>query len=631
MLDLMRRHAQSWLIKLALGGIIIVFIFFFGWGGPGGRQQDYVAKVNDTVITDEQFYAVYESELEKLRFRFKGAIPAELVEKLNLKKSIVQDMVSRIVLVQEAQRLGFFVTDEDLVRDIRTNPMFQRDGAFDESLYRSYLRDIKLSVAGFEDSRRQDLLAQQVVRLLTDGVKTDPEEINQLWHFQNDKLVLSMLVIKPEEVKERPDPKAVEAYFKKNQAQYEFPASLNLQYVVFSWRDIQKGLSVPENEALAYYQTHPKEFLIPEKIHARHILLKVPPEASAEQKEEIRKKAEAIRSRIESGEEFEKVAQQESQDEATAKNGGDLGFFSRGTLDPELETVAQKLAPGKVSDVIATKQGFELIRVDARTPEVEIPFASAKERIEAKLLEEKARKKVNAEAENFYEQVYRTEDLEGPAKKFGFEVHNAERVTRSSGVPELAEDPKIMDEAFQLRTGEVSNMLRSGDKYVVLKLVDKAKERLPNLEEVRSTVEKDFLKDQALKAATKKAEEVIAAIQKQPNDAEGVAKNLQLEWVRLDPISRTAGSVPQLGSSPEVSDMLTSVTPAAPLFPSPVRVPDGVAVVKLASVEKASEDQYAKDAPMFEKWVLEVRQTDFLKGWLRLLEDQSKITIREKL
>ena len=143
MLDLMRKHARSWLIKIALGGIIIVFIFFFGWGGPTERQQNYVAKVNDTVISDEQFYAVYESELEKLRLRFKGTVPADLVEKLNLKKTIVQDMVSRIVLVQEAQRLGLFVTDEDLVREIRTNHMFQRDGAFDEGLYRAYLNAIK--------------------------------------------------------------------------------------------------------------------------------------------------------------------------------------------------------------------------------------------------------------------------------------------------------------------------------------------------------------------------------------------------------------------------------------------------------------------------------------------------------
>jgi hypothetical protein len=167
--------------------------------------------------------------------------------------------------------------------------------------------------------------------------------------------------------------------------------------------------------------------------------------------------------------------------------------------------------------------------------------------------------------------------------------------------------------------------------FVVMKVLDKIKERLPNLDEVKSQVEAEVRKEEALKVATKKAEEIIAALQKQPADPDQTAKQFGLEWVKLDPVSRTAGFVPKLGNTPEAADMLTSVTPAAPLFPVPLKVPEGVAVVRLVSVEKANEDQFAKDAPVFEKWVLEVRQTDFLKGWLRMFEERSKITMREKL
>lgn len=631
MLDLMRRHASSWLIKVALGGVIIVFVFFFGWGGPKDRQQNFVAKVNDTVITDEQFYSVYDSELEKIRLRFEGRVPGDLVEKLNLKKTVLQEMVNRVVLGQEAKKLGFFVTDEDLVRDIRLNPMFQRDGVFDEALYRAYLSNIKMGTTAFEESRKQDLLAQQVVKLLTDGVKTDPEEINRLWHFQNDKLVLAALVVKPPEIKETPDPKAVEAYYKKHQAKYEIPPSLNLQYVAFSWKDAKTGLAVSEQDALDYYKEHPREFLVPEKIHLRHILLTVPEGSTPEQVEEIRKKAEAIRARIEGGEDFAKVAEQESQDEATKKSGGDLGFLARGTVAPELEAIAFKLPHGKVSEPIPTRQGLELIRVDDQTPEAEIPFESAKEKIVAKLIEEKARKKVNEEADVFYEQVYRSEDLQSAAKKFDIPLHTADRVMRATGIPDLGADPKIMDEAFQLRTGEISNLLRIGDMFVVLKVLEKNKERLPSLDEVKESVEVEVRKDEAVKVATKKAEEIIAALQKQPGDPEAVAKQFGLEWMKLDPVSRTSEFVTHLGNSPEVAEMLTSVTTISPLFPAPLRVPDGVAVVRLASVEKADEAQYQKEAPLFEKWVLEVRQTDFLKGWLRVFQEQSKITMREKL
>jgi peptidyl-prolyl cis-trans isomerase D len=631
-LDLMRKHAGSWMIKVALAGIIVVFIFFFGWSGPGDRSGNYVAKVNDTVITADHFHNVYEAEHEKMRLRFKGPIPPEILEKLNLKKSVLQGLVNQMLLLQEAKKLGLFVNDSDLIQDIRTNPAFQTNGAFDESLYKRYLNEVlKLTPTGYEESRKQELLEQQVARLLTDGVKTDPQEVKQLWHFQNDKLVLSMLLIKPEESKEPPDPKAVEAFYKENQAKYEIPPSLDLQYVFFSWRDLQKTLSVTEEEVRSYYQNHPKEFTESERVHARHILFRVPPEASPDTVAQVLKRAEFTKQAIEGGEDFQKVAKEQSQDETTADQGGDLGFFSRGTMNRELEKAAFNLAPGKISDPIRTELGYHLLMVEEKKPETMLDFALAKDKIEHKLLEEKARQKVATDAENFYEQVYRTENLEGPAKQFGFEVHKADSVTRVGGIPQVTGDPKIMDQAFGLKTGEVSRLERVGDHFLVMKLTDKHKERIPELQEIRETVEKDYLKQQAIAAARKKAEEIIDALKLQPAEADQIAKKFGLEWDKLEPISRTAGFVPKLGSGQEIPEMLTSLSTANPLYPAPISSSAGVAVVRLTEVEEASDEQFAKDAPAFEKWILEVRKTEFLKGWLKLLEERAKITINDKL
>ncbi len=576
-LDLMRRHARSWLIKIALGGIIVTFIFWYGWSGRGGKSQNNVAEVNGTVITYDHFYNVYESELEKIRLRFKGGLPPDLLSKLNLKKNVVQGLVQQVLLLQEAGRLGLMVTDEDVVQDVRSNPLFQREGAFDIGLYRAYLSSIKLSPSGYENLRKQELLQQQVIRLLTDAVKTDSEEIKQLWHFENDKLVLSVLLIRADATSEKgtSDVKDLEAFFKEHQANYEIPPSLKLQYVAFSWRDIAKTLSVSDEEARTYYQNHPKEFTRPEQVRARHILLKLPPEASKEKREEILKKAQEILSRIQAGEDFAKAAQSESQDEATSGKGGDLGFFSRGNLNPALEAAAFKLDTGKVSEPILTPQGYDLIKVEEKKPETEPDFESVKDKIVEKLLEEKARKKTDAISENFYEQVYRSEDLQGPAKQFGLQMKQADSVTRAGGIPDLGNDPKIMDEAFQLKTDDISKLLKIGDNYVVMKLLEKSKERLPKLDEVRSIVEKDYLKQQAALSARKKAEEIIAELKKQPNDAEAAAKKLGVTWEKLEPVSRTAGLIPKLGTAPEVAEMLTTLSTAAPLFATPIPAPEG--------------------------------------------------------
>ncbi|MGO9572653.1 MAG: SurA N-terminal domain-containing protein [Desulfomonilaceae bacterium] len=633
MLDLMRKHARAWFIKVALGAIIVTFVFIYGWSGPGEKSGNHVAEVNGTVITSDHFYKVYDSELEKIRLRFKGALPADLLEKLNLKKSVVQGLVNQVLLLQEAGRLGLMVTDEDVVRDVRSNPSFQREGVFDLGLYRAYLSNIKLTPSAYETLRKQELLEQQVVRLLTDAVKTDPEEIKRLWHFQNDKLVLSVLLIKADATSEKvsPDPKDLEAFFKEHEANYEVPPSLKLQYVAFSWHDLEKTLSVSDEEALTYFQNHPKEFTQPEQIRARHILLRIPNNADKETREEIHKKTEEILSRIKAGEDFAKTAKNESQDEATADKGGDLGFFSRGSLNPALEAAAFKLDVGMVSEPILTPQGYDLIKVEEKKTETEPDFASVKDKIVAKLLEEKARKKVDAISQDFYEQVYRREDLQGPAKQFGLQVKQAESVTKAGSIPDLGHDPKIMDEAFQLKKDDISKLLKIGDNYVVMKLLEKSKERLPALDEVRSIVEKDYLKQQAMLTARKKAEEVIEELKKNPGDAEAAAKKFGVTWEKIDPVSRTAGFTPKLGSSPEVSEMLTTLSMAAPIFPTPISAPEGAAVVRLVGLEQASDEQYAKEGDAFERWVIEVRKTEFLKGWLRLFEEKSKITINDKM
>jgi peptidyl-prolyl cis-trans isomerase D len=631
-LDLMRKHARSWFIKVALGAIIVTFVFIYGYSGREEKSRDNVADINGTVITRDHFENVYQSQLEQIKLRFKGALPPDLLEKLNLKKSVVQGLVNQVLLLQEAGRLGLMVTDEDVVKDIKSNPVFQSQGVFDIGRYRAYLSDVKLAPSTYEKFRKQELLEQQVVRLLTDGVKTDPGEIKQLWHFQNDKLALSVLLIKGDATREKvpPDPKDLEAFFKEHQAKYEIPPSLRLQYVAFSWRDLEKTLSVSDEDALAYFHNHPKEFTQPEQIRARHILLRVPPNSGTETREEILKKAGEILSKIKAGEDFANMAQSVSQDEVTAGKGGDLGYFSRGGLNPALEAAAFKLDVGMVSEPILTPQGYELIKVEEKKPETEPDFASIKDKIVKKLLEEKARKKTDAISENFYEQVYRSEDLQGPAKQFGLEVKQADSVTQAGGIPDLGSDAKMMDEAFRLKTDDISKLLKIGDTYLVMKLLEKSKERLPSLDEVRSIVEKDYLKQQAMLSARKKAEEVIEELKKNPGDAEAAAKQFGATWEELDHVSRTAGFIPKLGSAPEVSEMLTTLSMAAPVFATPIPAPEGVAVVRLVRMEEASNEQYAKEAEAFERWVVEVRKTEFLKGWLRLFEEKSKIAINDK-
>jgi peptidyl-prolyl cis-trans isomerase D len=629
-LDVMRRHARSWLIKVALGGVIVVFIFWYGWSGPQDKSRGYMAKVNGTVISQDFFHKVYDDELDKARRRFKGGIPPAVMEEL--KKDVATLLIHRVLLLQEGQRLGIEVTDQELRQDILTTPRFQRNGTFDQAVYADFLRSTKLSPSLYEEDRRKQIIEQQVAHLLTDSVKTDPEEIKRFWHFQSDKLALSCLMVKPDSEKAdtSPETKELETYFKEHQRKYAIPPAVDIQYVEFSWRDAEKQLSVSDEEALSYFQMNPREFVVPENLRLRQILLTVPPEAEQEAVDAIRTKAESALGRIKAGEDFSKVAQEMSEDDVTKDKGGDLGLVARGTMNPAIEKAATKLEPGQVSEPIRTAQGYHVIKLEEKQPETALDFPTVKERIVKKLLTDRAKKKINLDSEAFYEQVYRTEDLEGPAQKFGFTIRKAEGVRKGGAIPEVGDDQKIIQEAFDLRTGEISKLLRLGDNFVVMKVVKVTNERLPTFDEVREQLAKDYIKAQALIKTRQKAGEIIEELKKPGQDPVEVAKRFGLTWENLDPVSRTAGFLPQLGSSPDVTEMLTTVSEAAPLFPIPIAGPQGVAVVRLLSVQPASEIQFEKEAPMVERWVREVRQTEFLKGWLGLLEKKSEIELADR-
>lgn len=633
MLDLMRKHAKSWLIKLALGGVIIVFIFWYGWSGPAEKNRGYLAKVNGTVISLDYYYHTYDTKYQEIRMRFKDHIPPGLIEKMDLKRNVAMGLIHRLLLLQEGQRLGLYITDQDLRQDILTNPMFQRGGSFDEGIYREYLNTIKLSPSGYEDDRRRQMLEEQVARLLTDSVKIDPAEIKRFWHFQSDKLVLSLLMVPPQEepAQAEADTKELEAYYKDHQSTYAIPPAVDLRYVIFSWKDIAKQLSVSDEEAKSYYDMHPKEFVEPEGYKLRHIVLNIPPDADDKKKDEVLKRAQEIRGKIVGGEDFAKIAQEVSDDAATKDKGGDLGLVKRGSLNSALEQAVSKLEVGAVSEPILSGQGYELIKLEEKKPENQLAFDAVKQDIVSKLIEEQAKKKVVADADAFYEQVYRSENLEGPAEKFGFPIHTAESVTKIGGIPELPNEPKIGTEAFEIKQGEISHLIRSGDHFVVLKVTKVLNERVPAFSEVENQVKKDYAKNQALVKAKKKASEIIADLKDPSQKPEEVAKKFGLTWQTLEPVSRTAGFVAPLGSSEEVNEMLITLTDSSPVFPSPIPSQKGFAVVRLAKIDPADEAQFAKEAPMVEQWVREVRQTEFLKGWLRLLEKQSEIDLNDKV
>ena len=152
---------------------------------------------------------------------------------------------------------------------------------------------------------------------------------------------------------------------------------------------------VTDAEAKAFYDQNPTLFDAGERVHASHILLRVPEGAGPDAKKAARAKAEAALARVRKGEDFAAVAREVSEDPGSAPRGGDLGAFAKGQMVPPFEQAAFALPAGQVSGLVESPFGFHIIKVQERLPAGKVPFEPVKGQIKDHLAQTRRDKAVD--------------------------------------------------------------------------------------------------------------------------------------------------------------------------------------------------------------------------------------------
>ena len=146
---------------------------------------------------------------------------------------------------------------------------------------------------------------------------------------------------------------------------------------------VAKSAATPE-EAKDFYEKNKEKFKQPEQVKASHILIEVKPDAPEADKKAARAKIDGLLKKVKAGEDFAKLAQENSQCPSSAK-GGDLGYFAKGQMVPPFENAAFGLKVGEVSGIVETQFGYHIIKVTDKKAESTVAFDTAKEQIMQRL------------------------------------------------------------------------------------------------------------------------------------------------------------------------------------------------------------------------------------------------------
>jgi peptidyl-prolyl cis-trans isomerase C len=175
-----------------------------------------------------------------------------------------------------------------------------------------------------------------------------------------------------------------------------------LQYMIDDFTSTQylgkalgKDITVSDADIKQYYDANKDKFKVPEQVRARHILIKVSAKATDEDKKKAKEKISELRQRAEKGEDFAKLASEYSDDPGTKKRGGDTDYFARGKMIKPFENAAFSLKPGTISDIVETKFGYHIIKVEDHKESRTMGLEEARESIRDNLKNELASSKTN--------------------------------------------------------------------------------------------------------------------------------------------------------------------------------------------------------------------------------------------
>ncbi|MEJ2233994.1 MAG: SurA N-terminal domain-containing protein [Syntrophobacterales bacterium] len=629
MLRLMRKHATSWLIKVALFAIVIVFIF---WGGYSytERKANRVAVVNGSYIGIREYQSMYNNLVEQMRRQFGSQFSSEMVESLNLKGQALDQLINRRLILAEAGMLEFAVSQEELQNAIVSYPAFQTNGRFDPLRYQQALRYARLTPQEFEASQREDLLISKVEQFITRGAKVLESEMLSFFHHTRDRVNLAYVQLDPQDFKNqvKVDEEAVRDYFDKHRENYRLADKRNILYVRFVPRDYVAEVEVTPQDLEEFYQLHQEDYREPQKVRARHILFRISEKAKTAEIQEILERAKKVLELARKGDNFAELARKYSED-STAARGGDLGYFKSGDMVKPFADSAFSLKKGEISDLVRTRFGIHIIKVEDIKEESTQPLAQVKGAVLKRLKEERSGEIALQRAESFIDRSRALDDLQKAAVEEGLEVKESGLFAAEEPIPQLGRHPEINEIMFSLRLKEVSPVFRVGDDQVVAQLLEIQDSRLEEFAEAQEKVQKDWITEQSKVLARTQAQEWLETARQQGNLAEVARRNkLKINKTGLF----TAISPPPLFRNQR--DMVItafSLTSEQPV-PSEVYEVDGTFIImQLEESQPASENGFQKEKDSLAKQLLQAKKEQTFSRWINGRRQQADIKMLQEL
>jgi len=502
--------------------LLFVGIPFGLWGinnyFNGGKEKP-VAVVGERDILEKDVNRAYENLVARM-----GS--SDYDEK-QLRHEALEQVINIELITQASSKEGLVLSEAEIRGYVQSQPYFQSEGKFDQDRLKSVLASQGMSPQQFATQVKDQMLNEQFVRGVTDTAIVTKHQLENFYRFRNQERRIEYFTIPLKKADADVQDKDIDAYYQENKNQFQNPEKVSAEYISLSIDDISGDFKPTEEELKNLYEEQKAQYGTPEQRKVSHILIAADMDNEDDDKA-AQSKAEALRERLSKGEDFSKLAKENSDDKDSAVKGGDLGLNTKDATHPDLANTAFALAKGEVSQPVKTKFGYDLIKVTELIPATTKKFEEVRAELEKNYRRNAAENKFYEAKQKLDEMSFEHKDsLEPLAKNLNLKIAQTGLFTREAGDGEAAE-VLFRNAAFAPEVLEGNNgpALEVGtDKVYVLHLKDHQPASDKPLTEVKAEIKARLLVKIAQDDTRKQAEQLLADV-RQGKSLADVAKSI---------------------------------------------------------------------------------------------------------
>jgi peptidyl-prolyl cis-trans isomerase D len=637
--QLSRFERTSKVLILGFVGLMALSLVLFFRPNSGSssveptKSTEVLANVGGEDITVGEF-ASRKQTLQARMAQFGGQI--SLIQMGYTDDKILNELIQRKVIAQEAARLGLGAAEAEVKERIArsfSDPsgkflLADASGKLDMSKYQERVGD----VAAFERGVAEDIAREKLEAYVAASVRISEDEVQQEYKRKNTNFDLTYVVVSADKLAEKIQPTEAEAkdYYDKHKTDYNILVpQKKIKYLFIDQDKSGQKLQISDKELKDEYDGLKPEFK-QAGVKVQQIILKVArPDLDATVKTKADELVAKARGAGETTTEaaFAELAKGNSEDAATAKNGGAMNGVVKknpNTPDDPYQRVLE-MQPGEVTDAIKYKNAYYILR---RGESVAKSFEDAKPELLVSLRNRRGYGVAQKIAQRAQDRLKATKDPLKVAQEFAAEANmSAADMVRETPFIKPGDDvPNIgSSQQFEEAIAPLENPNDIGERtgikngFAIPMLMEKKGPRIPDYDEVKDKVTQAVKNEKAKAAQESKAKELIANA-KAPGDLKAGAAKIGLE-AKAEANYKIGTPLGDAGSSSVLDEPLYAGK-TGEVLKTPVFLNQNYLVIGINNRTEADLTEFAKQRDSLMQSALTERKDQVFQDYLATVQNR---------